>query len=67
MDLAFATLFSSVGDRFMAAYAEHRPIAPGFFELRRDLCNLWPLLVHLRLFGAGYFGQIDAILARHGL
>lgn len=67
MDLAFATLFSSVGDRFMAAYAERRAIAPGFFELRRDLCNLWPLLVHLRLFGAGYFGRIDAILARHGL
>ena len=64
MDLAFLTLFDSPGPRFFAAYGEMRPIAPGFFEARRALYLLWPLLVHVRLFGGGYLGQVERILDR---
>jgi fructosamine-3-kinase len=67
IELAFSTLFHSFGDSFFARYAELRPIAPGFFEERRDLYNLYPLLVHLRLFGAGYAGAIDRTLRRFGV
>jgi fructosamine-3-kinase len=66
IELAFMTLFGSVGERFFAAYAERRPLAPGFFEERRDLYNLYPLLVHVRLFGGAYVPQVDASLARLG-
>jgi fructosamine-3-kinase len=66
IELAFMTLFGSVGDRFFAAYAERRPIAPGFFEERRALYNLYPLLVHVRLFGGHYVGEVEATLARFG-
>jgi fructosamine-3-kinase len=64
VELAFTTLFGTFGERFFARYAERRPIAPGFFEDRRDLYLLYPLLVHARLFGAGYGRRADAILRR---
>ncbi|NQU56811.1 MAG: fructosamine kinase family protein [Rhodospirillales bacterium] len=66
IELAFTTLFSTFGDAFFARYNEHRPIAPGFFEERRDLYNLYPLLVHVRLFGGSYVGSVDGILRKFG-
>ena len=64
MDLAFSTLFGTFGEAFFARYSEHRPLTPGFFPDRRDICNLWPLLVHARLFGGSYAAQVDGILRR---
>lgn len=66
IELAFATLFNTFGDAFFARYTEVRPLRPGFFEARRDLYNLYPLLVHVRLFGAGYVAQVGRILDRFG-
>lgn len=64
VELAFTTLFGTFGDTFFARYREHRSIAPGFFEDRRDLYLLYPLLVHATLFGGGYGRQADAIVRR---
>ena len=66
-DLAFATLFDSLGPAFFEAYHDHYPITPGFFEVRKDLYNLYPLLVHVRLFGAHYVPGIEARLKHVGL
>lgn len=66
VELAFTTLFGTFGPPFFEAYQAHRPIAPGFFELRRDLYNLYPLLVHVRLFGSSYLSGVTAAIARHG-
>jgi len=66
VELAFTTLFGTFGDAFFARYQEHHPLAPGFFEERRDLYNLYPLLVHVRLFGGSYVDAVDRTLARHG-
>lgn len=63
-ELAFITLFGTFGERFFARYREHRPIRPGFFETRRDIYNLYPLLVHARLFGGGYGARASAIARR---
>ena len=41
-------------------------MAPGFHELRRDLYNLYPLLVHVTLFGAGYLAPVERVLDRLG-
>lgn len=67
IELAFGTLFGTLGAAFFQRYQTHRPLAPGFFEERRDLYNLYPLLVHVRLFGGGYVGQVDHTLARFGV
>lgn len=64
IELAFSTLFGTFGDAFFARYREHRPIADGFFETRRPLYNLYPLLVHVRLFGGSYVAQVEATLDR---
>ncbi len=66
IELAFSTLFSTFGSAFFARYGEIRPLAPGFFEARRDIYNLYPLLVHTALFGGHYAGSVAAILARYG-
>ncbi len=67
VELAFATLFSTFGEPFFNRYREIRPIAPGFLEERRDVLNLYPLLVHVRLFGGGYVGSVERVLGRFGV
>ena len=66
IELAFTTLFNTFGDVFFARYREHRSIKPGFFEARRDLYNLYPLLVHVHLFGGSYVGSVERTLTRFG-
>jgi len=66
VELAFITLFGTFGERFFERYAERRPIRDGFWEGRRDLYNLYPLLVHARLFGGHYIGSVEQTLRRFG-
>ncbi|MFP4503024.1 MAG: fructosamine kinase family protein [Candidatus Hydrogenedentota bacterium] len=66
IELAFITLFSTFGDVFFDHYREMRGICPGFFEQRRDIYNMYPLLVHTRLFGQSYLGGVEVVLRRHG-
>ncbi len=66
IELAFITLFNTFGSDFFNRYNELRPIAPGFFEQRRDIYNLYPLLVHVRLFGGDYVGRVERTLEGFG-
>lgn len=66
IELAFATLFGTFGRPFFDRYHALRPLRPGFFEERRDLYNLYPLLVHVRLFGGSYVGEVERTLERFG-
>jgi fructosamine-3-kinase len=67
VELAFISLFDSFGDAFFERYAEIRAISDGFFEERRDLYNLYPLLVHVSFFGGGYLESVRTTLRRLGL
>ena len=64
VELAFITLFSTFGERFFAAYRQSRPLDEDFFEVRRHLYNLYPLLVHSELFGGGYVDDVKSVLDR---
>ena len=66
IELAFATLFNTFDRPFFDRYTEIRPISPGFFEERRHIYNLYPLLVHVRLFGGSYVNSVDGVLQRFG-
>ena len=66
IELAYISLFNSFGDAFVRRYAELRPIRDGFFEARRDLYALYPLLVHVYFFGGGYVGAVRRIVERFG-
>lgn len=57
-DLAMLTLFDTPGPGFWDAYG---PLEPGW-EARRTAYQLFPALVHLRLFGASYAGMADRLL-----
>ncbi len=64
VELAFSTLFGTFGEPFFRRYGELRPLRPGFFEARRDLYNLYPLLVHTALFGGSYAQSVARIADR---
>ena len=66
IELAFTTMFGTFGEPFFEAYEDILPLKPGFHELRRDIYNLYPTLVHVRLFGEGYLAPIEETLARLG-
>lgn len=57
VDLAMTRLFRGFPERFYQAYHEIRPVRPGM-ERRMSLYQLYYLLVHLNLFGAGYASSV---------
>lgn len=63
MDLGMSLLFGGFYPRFYEAYDETFPLQPGWRQ-RLDYCNLYPLLVHLNLFGRSYLGEIRTILKK---
>ena len=66
MELAYMTLFDGFDDEVFEAYSEIIPIEQEFRDLRRHIYNLYPLLVHLIIFGGKYIKPIEASLARFG-
>lgn len=62
VELAFITMFHTFGEAFFQAYDAARPIAEGFLEERCHLYNLYPYLVHTRLFGGSYLKSVKRIL-----
>ncbi len=57
LDLAMARLFGGFPRAFFAAYEEAWPLDDGWQE-RLPALQLFHLLVHVRLFGGGYVGQV---------
>jgi fructosamine-3-kinase len=66
IELSYISLFNSFGGSFFEHYAELRPIRPGFFDERRHLYALYPLLIHVYYFGGAYVDRVDATLRRFG-
>lgn len=61
MDLAMARLFGGFDTRFFYAYESFYPLA-GNWQQRISVCQLYPLLVHLLLFGGTYKNNLKEIL-----
>ena len=61
IDLAMMKLFGGFSSRVFDAYAEASPLASGH-EDRVALYQLYPLLAHVCLFGAGYVAQLSAAM-----
>jgi fructosamine-3-kinase len=58
VDLAMMRLFGGFSERVFAAYGETYPLASGH-ETRVPLYQLYPLLVHVNLFGGGYGAALE--------
>ena len=63
MDIGMSRLFGVFGPGFYEAYNEAWPMEAGWRE-RIEICNLYPLMVHVNLFGSGYLGSVGSILQR---
>jgi fructosamine-3-kinase len=63
MDIGMSQLFGGFDPEFYRAYHESWPMEPGWRE-RVDICNLYPLMVHVNLFGGGYLNSVESILKR---
>lgn len=61
MDIAMSKLFGGFSSIFYESYNETSPLEKGW-QQRIDFCNLYPLLVHLNLFGQGYLSSLLPIL-----
>ena len=64
IELAFTELFGGFPASFYPAYRESFPLDRGY-ERRKALYQLYPLLVHLNLFGESYGARVDAICAQY--
>ena len=60
VDFAMLRLFAAPDDALFETYG---PLEPGH-EARLPIYQLWPALVHYRLFGGGYLGMVDRLLAQ---
>lgn len=63
-ELAFTELFGGFDSRFYSAYHEAKPLAPGYEE-RKDIYNIYPLMVHVNMFGTSYLSGVERTLKRY--
>ncbi len=63
-EIAFTKLFGDFDKSFYTAYNEEWALESGW-EDRLNLFNLYPLLVHLNLFGSGYRPQLENAIKKY--
>jgi fructosamine-3-kinase len=63
VDIAMTRLFGGFDEAFYKSYNEVFPLETGWKD-RIDLYNLYPLLIHVNLFGSGYVQQVKRIIAK---
>ncbi len=64
MELAFILLFGTFGETFFNAYQEMHPLSDDFYESKVPLYQIYPLLVHVALYGGSYVGELERTLKR---
>lgn len=64
MDIAMSRLFGGFDEAFYHAYTAQWPLEQGW-EDRTALAQLYPLLIHVNLFGGGYAQQVREALNRY--
>lgn len=63
MDLGMSLLFGGFSNQFYESYDNYFPLEKGW-EQRMEYCNLYPLLVHVNLFGGGYTSSVKSIISK---
>lgn len=62
-DLAMSLLFGGFNQEFYETYHSHFPLESNWRK-RTDIFNLYPLLVHVNLFGGSYTNEVMSIVKR---
>ena len=64
IDMAMTTLFGGFDSLFYESYNYHYP-QPVNYRQQWEVCNLYPLLIHLNLFGKSYLADIVHTIRRY--
>jgi len=64
MDLAMLFLFGSIPNESINEYELEYPLEKGWKE-RMDIHQLYPLMVHLILFGSSYHGSVSSVIKKY--
>lgn len=64
VDLGMTTMFGGFDPLFYESYNHHKPFPPNYQE-QWEVCNLYPLLIHLNLFGTSYKSAIMHTIRRY--
>lgn len=64
IEIAFTKLFGGFSKIFYNTYEEAYPLEKGF-QQRIEIYNLYPLLVHVNLFGKSYLSGIEKVLKKY--
>ena len=63
MDLGMSKLFGGFSADFYRAYHAEYPLNDNW-QTGTEIANLYPLMVHVNLFGGGYLGSVKSVLRR---
>jgi fructosamine-3-kinase len=63
VDIAMSLLFGGFDKRLYTHYNEQFPLEKGW-ESRVDIANLYPLMVHVNLFGSSYAQRVNSVIKR---
>ena len=64
MELAFILMFNTFGETFFDSYTKMHPLSEDFYNMKVPLYQIYPLLVHVALYGSTYTGQLEQTLKR---
>ena len=64
MELAFILLFGTFGETFFNTYQEIHSLSNDFYESKVPLYQIYPLMVHVALYGGSYVGELERTLKR---
>jgi len=64
MDLAYILMFNTFGDTFFDSYTEVHPLSEDFYEVKVPLYQIYPLLVHVALYGGSYIRELEILLKK---
>jgi len=66
VEIAFTTMFQTFSDQFYREYEKYLPLGEEFWQKRIHVYLLYPVLVHVALFGGGYTSSLANRLNRLG-
>ena len=62
MDLAYILMFNTFGDNFFKSYQDVHTLSKDFYEVKVPLYQIYPLLVHVALYGGSYVMELEQLL-----
>lgn len=62
IELAFIAMFGTFSQEFFKEYNRVYPIEKGFWQIRIKIYQIYPILIHILIYGSSYARQLERIL-----